>query len=145
MTALIEALEDRDAAALDRVLADEVAFNSPIRTYRDRRDVIHLLAMLGTLFDELRPVREWAGPYGVATFATLRAGHRELDAAFEELQDTDGRVVELTLMMRPLGRLLRAVERMGQALEEAPLPSGASFSTERWPREARPPDHTSTW
>ena len=127
MTALIDALAAGDGESLDRALAREVTFNSPIRTYRDRSDVIHLLSTVRGLFDELRPVREWAGPGGCATFATVRSEGRELDAIFEGLHDSEGHVVEVTLMMRPLGRLLGAVERMGKALEEAPLPSGTTF------------------
>jgi hypothetical protein len=41
----------------------------------------------------------------------------------EEVHDDDGRITEVTLMLRPLDALLGAVQRMGQALEAAPLPS----------------------
>ena len=128
MTELVQALAESDSAALDRLLADEPRFNSPVRSYDDRADVLHLLTTLGGLFDELRPVREWAGAEGAATFVSVRVGDRELDGVIEEIHRDDARTAELTLMLRPLGALLGAVKQMGQALERAPLPSGASFS-----------------
>ena len=43
----------------------------------------------------------------------------------EEIRDDDGRITEVTLMLRPLDAPLAAVERMRQPLEAAPLSSGA--------------------
>ena len=131
MSRLVEALQDRDLSALDRLLAEEVAFHSPVRTYRDRRDVVHLLDTLAGLFDGLQVVREWPGPGGVATFIEIDGGDRRLGGVIEERRDPDGRIGEVTLMLRPLGPLLRAVERMGQALERAPLPSGTTLTKSR--------------
>ena len=128
MTELVEALRTRDTAALDRLLAPEITFHSPVRTYRDRRDVLHLLGTLGGLFDNLQLVREWPGPGGVASFIEIDGGDRRLGGVIEERSDPDGRITEITLMLRPLGPLLKAVERMGQALEDAPLPSGNTFT-----------------
>jgi hypothetical protein len=131
MTELVQALAERDGAALDRLLAANARFNSPVRSYDDRADVVHLLTTLSGMFGELSPMREWAGAGGAATFVTVRAGGDELDGVIEELYGDDGRVAEVTLMLRPLGRLLRAVEEMGRALESSPLPSGATFGGRR--------------
>jgi hypothetical protein len=51
-------------------------------------------------------------------------GDRALDGVIDEVRDDDGRITEVTLMLRPLDALLAAVERMRQPLEAAPLPSG---------------------
>jgi hypothetical protein len=128
MSQLVEALQDRDLSALEGLLAAEVAFHSPVRTYRDRRDVVHLLDTLAGLFDDLQLVREWPGPGGVASFIEVDGGDRRLDGVIEEIRDPDGKITEVTLMLRPLGPLLKAVERMGQALEDAPLPSGTTLT-----------------
>ena len=128
MTELVKALADRDGHALDRVLAANARFKSPVRSYDDRADVLHLLTTLSGLCDELRAVREWTGVDGAATFISVRVGGRELDGVIEEIHGDDARIAELTLMLRPLGRALGAVEQMGQALNRAPLPSGASFT-----------------
>jgi hypothetical protein len=128
MTGLVQALTDGDHSALDRLLADDARFNSPVRSYDDRADVLHLLTTLAGLFDELRPVREWTGADGAATFVSVRGGDRELEGVIEEIHADNGRIAEVTLMLRPLGELLGAVEQMGKALERAPLPSGASVT-----------------
>jgi hypothetical protein len=124
MSALIKALQDRDANGLESALAPAVVFNSPVRTYTERADVVHLLRTLADLFENVTVVREWPGSSGVATFIEVEAEvGRKLDGVIEELHDSQGLVVAVTLMLRPLGALLAAVERMGQALEAAPLPS----------------------
>ena len=128
MTELVQALADGDHAALDSLLADDARFNSPVRSYEDRTDVLHLLTTLAGLFDELRPVREWTGADGAATFVSLRRADQELEGVIEEVHGETGQIAELTLMLRPLGTLLGAVEQMGKALERAPLPSGASMT-----------------
>ncbi|MFN8113454.1 MAG: nuclear transport factor 2 family protein [Solirubrobacterales bacterium] len=128
MTELVQALADGDRDAIDLLLADDPRFNSPVRTYDGRADVLHLLTTLAGLFDEVRPVREWTGEAGAATFVSVRTGDQELDGVIEELHGDDGRVASVTLMLRPLGRLLGAIEQMGKALELAPLPSGASVT-----------------
>ena len=128
MIQLVEALHARDLSAIDGLLAEEVAFHSPVRSYHDRRDVVHLLGTLAGLFDDLQVVREWPGPGGAATFIEIDGGDRRLGGVIEERRDPDGRIAEVTLMLRPLGPLLKAVERMGQALESAPLPSGTTLT-----------------
>jgi hypothetical protein len=59
------------------------------------------------------------------TFVSLSMGDRDLDGVIEEIRDDDGRITEVTLMLRPLDAPLAAVERMRQPLEAAPLSSGA--------------------
>jgi hypothetical protein len=58
-------------------------------------------------------------------FVSAGAGERPLDGVLDERRDDAGQTVELTLMLRPLGALLQAIERMGKALELAPLPSSS--------------------
>src|SRR5437764_15356970 len=105
--ALLDALRDRDV--LERLLADEVTFHSPVRTYRDRDDVIHLLTTIGGLLEDVRPTRERSGPDGAATFVSARVGDDELEGVLDEIHDADDRVVEVTLMLRPLQPMLNAI------------------------------------
>ena len=122
MTAIADALHARDRSAFDALLADEVVFRSPGRTYRDRDEVLHLLVTLTGLFDEATTVRMWTGDQGAATFLEIRIDDLRLDGMLEEVHDDDGRVAQLTLMLRPLTAVLKAVERMGRALESAARP-----------------------
>jgi hypothetical protein len=108
-TPILTAIAAQDRDALHDLLAGDVTFNSPVRSYTGRDEVVHLLATIGSIQDELRPVRS-------ITFVELVKGERKLDGVLHESRDPDGRVVELTLMLRPLGPLLKAVEEMGAAL-----------------------------
>jgi hypothetical protein len=124
-SAVVQAIGEGDAAALNRLVAEHVTFNSPIRTYHGRDDVVHLLTTIGSLLDELSVTRELAGPGETAAFIAGCFDEHGLDGVLDQRRDEQGRVVELTLMLRPLSALLAAVKRMSAALEEAPLPSRA--------------------
>jgi len=108
MPPTLTAMANQNRDALRELLAEDVTFNSPVRTYQGREEVIHLLATIGSLEDDLRPTRS-------ITFVQFG----ELDGVLHESWDDDGHLKELTLTLRPLGQLLKAVDRMGKALDEA--------------------------
>jgi hypothetical protein len=111
-TPLITAVANQDRDELRELLAEDVTFNSPVRTYTGREEVTHLLATIGSLEDDLRPTRS-------TTFVQFG----KLDGVLHEAWDEDGRLKELTLTLRPLGPLLKAVDRMGRALGEPAGPA----------------------
>jgi hypothetical protein len=102
---ILNAIANQDREALRELLADDVTFNSPVRSYTGRDEVAHLLTTIGGLDDDLRATRS-------ITFVQFG----KLDGVLHEAWDEDGRLKELTLTLRPLGPLLKTVERMGQAL-----------------------------
>jgi hypothetical protein len=114
---LVEALRGGDRAALEGLLAHDVVFHSPVRTYEGRAVVLHLLATIAGVLDDIEPARVVSGARETVTFATARVGDAAADAVVDERFDDEGRVAELTLMLRPLDVLLSAVERMGRALD----------------------------
>jgi hypothetical protein len=122
---LLDAIRAQDANTLDRALADDVAFHSPVRSYRHRDDVIHLLRTIGGLLGDIEARRELSGPNGTATFLSASVAGKPIEGVLEQVRDGDGRVAEVTLMLRPLDAQLAAIERMGQALAAEPLPSAA--------------------
>jgi hypothetical protein len=113
---LLYAIRDRDAQALDELLAEQVTFNSPVRSYSERDQVLHLLVTIGGVVEGLAATRVVEAPGEAVSFLSARWGDDRLDGVLDERHDAAGRTVEITLMLRPLGALLRAVERMGQAL-----------------------------
>jgi hypothetical protein len=120
-TPLVGAILAADPDSVDVRLADEVVFHSPVRSYRDRADVVHLLGMIGSVL-RATPVRMWPGSGGAVT--VLADGDNDLEAVLEERHRPDGRVVEVTLWLRPLAVALPTVRRMGTLLDAHPLPSG---------------------
>jgi hypothetical protein len=47
-----------------------------------------------------------------------RAGEEELDGALVEIKDSDGRIAEITLLLRPLAGVQAGVRLMARALAE---------------------------
>src|SRR4051812_46084706 len=110
MTEFVQALIDSDPVGLDTRLAAEAAFNSPLRRYTDRRDVLHLLSLLGSAMPGARIERSWVGADGAATVIRAGVGDDQLDGVVEQLHDADGRVREVTLLLRPHGPMMAAIK-----------------------------------
>ena len=115
---LLDAISARDREALGRLVADDVVFNSPVTTYRGRDQVVDLLDILGSVFEDITRTRE----VETVTFVKGRAGGEELDGALVEIQDSDGRIGEITLLLRPLAGIQAGVRLMARALAEGPEP-----------------------
>lgn len=118
-TSLVTALSNGDRSLLETLLADEVLFKSPVRSYRGRAEVVPLLALIGGLLPGLVTERVLSGDGETVTFLAATAGDRRIEGALSERHAPDGCITEMTLMLRPLKELLVAVERMGTALAAA--------------------------
>jgi hypothetical protein len=98
------------------MVADDVVFNGPVTTYQGRDQVVHLLALIGTVLDDFTPTRQ----VETVTFVKAHLDGEELDGALVEITDDNGRIAEITLLMRPLTMVQTAVRRMARALAEGP-------------------------
>ena len=121
---LLTAVAERDAARIRELLADDVAFHSPVADYSGRADVAHLMTTVGGLLEDVRVERQLGDGRELASFIAARAAGRDLQGVVDEIRGEDGKIVELTLMLRPLEALMGAVQQMGAALARSPLPSG---------------------
>jgi len=115
---LLGAIRKRDRAALAAMVGDDVVFNSPVTTYRGREQVVDLLALIGTVLDDV----EATGEVETVTFVKGHMDGEELDGVLVEIRDDDGRIAEITLLLRPLATLQAAVRRMARALAEGGQP-----------------------
>ncbi|MBB5867439.1 ketosteroid isomerase-like protein [Allocatelliglobosispora scoriae] len=112
-------VESRDLAGLAPLLAPDVVFRSPaVHAPQNGPDITaaYLAAALAVLGPTIRYEREWYTPDG----AVLEF-HADLDGTAVHgvdmmRLDADGRIVEFTVMVRPLRGLNRLVEEMGKAL-----------------------------
>jgi hypothetical protein len=113
---LVAAIRASDRAALAGLLADDVVFHSPVTDYHGRDEVVHLLANIGTVIDDVRIRRELSRDEETVAFVEGTVGGRPIEGVLDQIHDEAGRIRELTLMLRPLDALLEGVKRMGAAL-----------------------------
>lgn len=119
---LLTFLSQPDPARLNALLSQDVCFHSPVADYDGRADVTHLFTTIADVLDAVRPVRELVAGPECTTFLVGTTQGRPIEGVLDEHHDTQGRVVEATLMLRPLSALHVAVRAMAAALEDSPLP-----------------------
>jgi len=97
---------ERDMAALDALLADEVVFHSPVvHTPQAGKPLtrMYLLAAMHVLGNEhFRYVGEWYSPRGAVLEFRTRMDGIEIDGVDMMSWDDDGRITEFKVMVRPL-------------------------------------------
>jgi hypothetical protein len=116
-------LDDPGRAGLSERLAEDVRFHGPVADYEGRADVAHLFTTIAGVMEEVEPVRELGLGSECATFVAGRVRGRTIEGVVDEHHDDEGRVVQVTLMLRPLAALEGAVAAMRSALAASPLPS----------------------
>jgi hypothetical protein len=124
--AAVEA-EDMDAAVA--VLADDVVFQSPVvfKSYDGRDAVAPLLHAVFHVFKDFRYVREigHADDPDHALVFRARVGDREIEGCDFLHTNADGRIDEMTVMVRPLSGALALAEAMKAMLAAAEGARGA--------------------
>jgi hypothetical protein len=122
------AVERWDREALADALAPEVVFRSPavFRPYEGRETTMVVLEAVSNVFEDFRYLDRFEGDEAEVLHFNARVGDREFDGIDMLLFDGDGRVRELTVMIRPLSGLMALVEAMGRELERlgVPVPGG---------------------
>ena len=111
---LLEAIATRDRDVLTELLSDDVIFHSPVQTYRGRDQVMLLLMAIGGILENLEVTRQLDG----VTFFEATVEEHPVDGVAVEREGEEGRVDEITMMLRPLAQLQAAVARMARVLAE---------------------------
>jgi ketosteroid isomerase-like protein len=115
---LLSAIRQRDREALAAMVADDVVFYSPATTYRGREQVVDVLALIGSVLEEVTATRQ----VETVTFIKGHSQDEELDGVLVEITDADGRIAEITLLLRPLATLQMAIRRLARAMAEGAQP-----------------------
>jgi hypothetical protein len=117
------AVEAGDAGAMADALADDVVFRSPVvyKPYHGREATMQLLSFVVQVFDDFEYVDELHGEDSVCLVFRAHAGGRELQGIDHLRLDEHGKVIELTVMIRPLSGLTAVAEAMRAKLEAAGL------------------------
>jgi SnoaL-like domain len=111
---LLGAIRERDREALAALVADDVVLHSPATTYRGREQVVDLLVVIGKVLEDVTSTRE----VETVTFIKGRSERDELDGVLVEVKGDDGRIAEITILLRPLAAVQRAVVRVAGAIAE---------------------------
>ena len=112
-----KAVEERDEAAIQALLADDVVFTSPVafKPYVGKPITAALLRGVLRIFEDFRYVREIADGNGrdhALVFETTVAGKKVNGCDFLHFND-DGLIDEFMVMVRPLSGATALSEAMG--------------------------------
>jgi hypothetical protein len=114
------AVEAEDPEALTGALAEDVTFRSPavFRAYEGKA-VVSTILVQGALnvFEDFRYTDQLEHGDTAALIFKARVGDRDLDGLDLLRFDTDGKVRELMVMVRPMSGLNALAEAMGRQFE----------------------------
>jgi hypothetical protein len=115
------AIEAGDHAAMVAAFAPDAVLNSPVsfKPFEGREAISQLLAILLETFEDFRYTDEFEGEGKAALVFRARVGDRELEGLDLFRFDADGRIVELTVMVRPLSGVVALAEAVGPKLAPA--------------------------
>lgn len=114
------AVESGDFGGIDSLFSPDVVFRSPavFAAYEGIEAVRAVLTAVGHVFEDFRYLEQLESEDG--SFATLvfaaRVGDREVQGVDLLWFDAEGRIAQMTVMVRPLSGLNALVEAMSRAL-----------------------------
>ena len=111
---LLDAIDRQDQDALEGMLVEDAVFHSPVQTYRGRQQILPLLLAIGGIIENVEVTRE----VDDVTFFAATVEEHPVDGVLVEREVENGRIAEITVMMRPLAQLQAAVARMARVLAE---------------------------
>ncbi|MFI9394014.1 nuclear transport factor 2 family protein [Streptomyces bauhiniae] len=115
------AVENRDADAIEALLAEDVVFTSPVafKPYAGKAITAAILRGVLRVFEDFRYVKEIANPDGRdhAFVFTATVNGREIQGCDFLHFDEEGRIDDFTVMVRPLSAAQALSEAMGAQFE----------------------------
>ena len=113
-----------DEGALREALAADVVFRSPavFKPYEGREATMLVLRAVSNVFEDFRYEDRFEGDDGDVLLFAARVGDRELNGIDLLRFDDEGKIRELTVMIRPLSGLTALVEAMARELEKLGVP-----------------------
>ncbi|MFB7589059.1 nuclear transport factor 2 family protein [Streptomyces sp. NPDC056169] len=112
-----KAVEDRDPDALDALLAEDVVFTSPVAfaPYAGRAMTAAILRGVLRVFEDFAYVREIGNPDGRdhALVFTATVDGKQIHGCDFLHVDEEGKIDDLTVMVRPLSAARALAEAMG--------------------------------
>ncbi|MCZ0728248.1 nuclear transport factor 2 family protein [Mycolicibacterium iranicum] len=121
MHAFRQAVEARDEAAIEALLADDVVFTSPVafKPYPGKPITAAILRGVMRVFEDFHYVREIADSNGrdhALVFEATVSGKKVTGCDFLHIDD-DGLIDDFVVMVRPLSAATALAEAMGAQFE----------------------------
>jgi hypothetical protein len=115
-----QAAEAKDFSATEELFSEEVVFRSPVvfKPYEGRDALVGLLGAVVRVFEDFRYTDHVETGDVAALLFSARVGDRELDGVDLLRFDEAGKVIELTVMVRPMSGVHALAEAMGRELEQ---------------------------
>ncbi|MBF6354984.1 nuclear transport factor 2 family protein [Nocardia higoensis] len=134
MHAFRAAVEARDEAAMEALLADDVVFTSPVafKPYPGKPLTAAILRAVVRVFEDFRYVREIADPGGrdhALVFEATVDGKKLTGCDFLHV-DEEGKIDDFMVMVRPLSAAQALAERMGAQFERIKAEAQAHYERE---------------
>jgi hypothetical protein len=113
------AVEAGHVEGMVELLAPTVVFNSPVsfKPYRGAETVAVVLRGVFEVFEEFRYLDQLEGEELHGLVFQARVGEREVTGIDLFRTTSDGRIAELTVMVRPLSGVMALAEAMGPKVE----------------------------
>jgi hypothetical protein len=115
-----------DIDSLPDVLAERATFSSPVADYHGRANAAHVLGLIARVLEDVEKTGEWDAERETVCAFAARVHGDQLQGMLRERRDETGRLVHVTLFLRPYRTLGRAIERMRELLAESPLPRSST-------------------
>ena len=80
-------------------LSEQVVFHSPVRDYRGRADVAHILMTIGSVLSEIEAQRELVAERRIVTLITATHRDHRMTGVLDETFDAHGRIERATLLL----------------------------------------------
>jgi SnoaL-like domain len=112
------AIERRDLDGMVAALADDVVLHSPVsfKPFEGKEAVARLFEILLRTFEDFRYTDELAGEEVHALIFRARVGDRDVEGLDLVRPGPDGRIVDFTVMVRPLTGVVALAEAVGAQL-----------------------------
>ncbi len=121
LAAFRAAVESGDHAGMVAQLGPEPVLRSPVtfKPFEGREAVSRLFGILLEVFEDFRYTDEFEADGKAALIFEARVGDRELQGLDLFRLDADGKIAELTVMVRPASGLMALGEAVGARLQAA--------------------------